>query len=94
MMFDWLVIGQVVPANPRRQTVRGHRECLCCRTEPCPITRIQIRGATQPHPGHGEVKMLGFPVKFADAPCRLRRPAPEIGDDTDAVLQGLGDSDG
>jgi len=38
--------------------------------------------------------MLGFPVKFADAPCRLRRPAPEIGGDTDAVLQGLGDSDG
>jgi crotonobetainyl-CoA:carnitine CoA-transferase CaiB-like acyl-CoA transferase len=47
-------------------------------------------GATQPHPGHGEVKMLGFPVKFADAPCRLRRPAPEIGGYTDAVLRGWG----
>jgi crotonobetainyl-CoA:carnitine CoA-transferase CaiB-like acyl-CoA transferase len=59
-----------------------------------PQVRDQEMGATQPHPGHGEVKMLGFPVKFADAPCRLRRPAPEIGGDTDAVLQGLGDSDG
>jgi crotonobetainyl-CoA:carnitine CoA-transferase CaiB-like acyl-CoA transferase len=45
---------------------------------------------TQPHPGHGDVKMLGFPVKFADAPCLLRRPAPEIGADTDAVLHELG----
>ena len=28
------------------------------------------------HPGHGEVRMLGFPVKFTEAPCRLRRPPP------------------
>ncbi|HEV8678681.1 MAG TPA: CoA transferase, partial [Stellaceae bacterium] len=45
---------------------------------------------TQPHPSHGDVKMLGFPVKFAEAPCLLRRPAPEIGADTDAVLHELG----
>jgi len=45
---------------------------------------------TQEHPGHGDVRMLGFPVKFAETPCRLRRPAPEIGGDTDAVLQELG----
>ena len=49
---------------------------------------------TQPHPGHGDVKMLGFPVKFAEAPCRLYRPAPEIGGDTDAVLRELGYSPG
>ncbi len=45
---------------------------------------------TQDHPGHGAVRMLGFPIKFAQAPCRLRRPAPEIGGDSDAVLRELG----
>jgi crotonobetainyl-CoA:carnitine CoA-transferase CaiB-like acyl-CoA transferase len=45
---------------------------------------------SQKHPGHGTVKMLGFPVKFAEAPCRLRRPAPELGADTEAILRELG----
>jgi CoA:oxalate CoA-transferase len=45
---------------------------------------------SQEHPGHGTVRMLGFPIKFAASPCTLRRPAPEIGADTDAVLQELG----
>jgi CoA:oxalate CoA-transferase len=42
------------------------------------------------HPGHGEVRMLGFPIKFTEAPCRLRRPAPDLGGDTGAVLSELG----
>jgi CoA:oxalate CoA-transferase len=42
------------------------------------------------HPGHGEVKMLGFPIKFADEPCRIRRPAPDLGADTDAILAQMG----
>ena len=41
---------------------------------------------SQDHPGHGTVQMLGV----AEAPCELRRPAPEIGADTDAVLAELG----
>lgn len=32
------------------------------------------------HPGRGAVRMLGFPMKFAKAPCELRRPAPELGE--------------
>jgi CoA:oxalate CoA-transferase len=50
----------------------------------------QQMAVTQHHPGHGDVRMLGFPVKFAEAPCALRRPAPEIGADTHAVLAELG----
>ncbi len=42
------------------------------------------------HPGHGEVSMLGFPIKFSEAPCRLRCPAPDLGADTEAVLAELG----
>ena len=42
------------------------------------------------HPGHGEVRMLGFPVKFTEAPCRLRSPAPDLGADTEAILGELG----
>ena len=42
------------------------------------------------HPGHGEVKMLGFPIKFSEAPCRIRRPAPDLGADTDAILSEIG----
>ena len=42
------------------------------------------------HPGHGVVRMLGFPLKFSEAPCRIRRPAPDLGADTDAVLREFG----
>jgi crotonobetainyl-CoA:carnitine CoA-transferase CaiB-like acyl-CoA transferase len=44
----------------------------------------------QDHPGHGAVRMLGFPIKFAEAPCALRLPTPEVGADTDAVLAEIG----
>ena len=47
------------------------------------------------HPGHGAVRMPGFPLKFAQAPCRVRRPAPGLGADTDEVLRevGVGDAE-
>lgn len=43
-----------------------------------------------PHPGHGTVRMLGFPIKQSiDAP-KLRRPAPDMGQHNTEVLADLG----
>jgi crotonobetainyl-CoA:carnitine CoA-transferase CaiB-like acyl-CoA transferase len=42
------------------------------------------------HPGHGPVRMTGFPMKFQQAPCRVRHPAPRLGGDTEEVLKELG----
>ena len=55
-----------------------------------PQVQDQQMVLSQAHPGHGVVKMLGFPIKFGEAPCRLRRPAPEVGGDTDAILHEFG----
>jgi crotonobetainyl-CoA:carnitine CoA-transferase CaiB-like acyl-CoA transferase len=43
----------------------------------------------QDHPGHGSVRMTGFPVKLSDTPAKLRRPAPDLGADTASVLAAL-----
>jgi CoA:oxalate CoA-transferase len=42
------------------------------------------------HPGHGPVRMTGFPVKLSATPAQLRRPAPGLGEHTDEVLDELG----
>jgi crotonobetainyl-CoA:carnitine CoA-transferase CaiB-like acyl-CoA transferase len=55
-----------------------------------PQVRDQQMALTIDHPGHGPVTMLGFPLKFAEAPCAVRRPAPDLGADTEAVLGELG----
>ena len=41
-------------------------------------------------PGHGMVRMLGFPIGFSDSPCRVRRPAPRPGEHSDEILAELG----
>jgi crotonobetainyl-CoA:carnitine CoA-transferase CaiB-like acyl-CoA transferase len=43
-----------------------------------------------PHPGHGTVRMTGFPMKFSETPLALRHPAPDLGAQTDAVLTDAG----
>jgi crotonobetainyl-CoA:carnitine CoA-transferase CaiB-like acyl-CoA transferase len=54
-----------------------------------PQTIDQEMAISVEHPGHGAVKMLGFPIKFTTAPCMVRRPAPDLGADTETVLQEL-----
>ncbi|MFP7570140.1 CaiB/BaiF CoA transferase family protein [Marivita sp. S2033] len=43
-----------------------------------------------PHPGHGDVKMLGFPIKQSVDGPKLRHPAPDVGAHAQAVLEELG----
>lgn len=41
------------------------------------------------HPGHGAVRMLGFPVKLSGTPCEVRLPAPGLGEHNEEVLGAL-----
>lgn len=41
-------------------------------------------------PGHGVVRMLGFPIKLSATPCRVQRPAPGLGEHSDEILTELG----
>lgn len=43
-----------------------------------------------PHPGHGMVKMTGFPVKFSETPLAVRHPVPDLGAQTGDVLAEAG----
>ncbi len=54
--------------------------------------QIQAQNMTMEveQPGHGTVQMLGFPMKFANTPCTVRRPAPDLGQHSDEVLAELG----
>jgi crotonobetainyl-CoA:carnitine CoA-transferase CaiB-like acyl-CoA transferase len=44
-------------------------------------------------PGHGPVRMLGFPVKLDGTPCTVRLPAPGLGVHTREILTDAGFSD-
>jgi CoA:oxalate CoA-transferase len=45
------------------------------------------------HPGYGTVRMLGFPIKFTEAPSRIRMPAPRQGEHTAEILEEIGYSE-
>lgn len=54
-----------------------------------PQVRAQEMVIEVPHPGHGTVRMLGFPVKLHGTPCEVRLPAPELGEHNDEILGPL-----
>jgi crotonobetainyl-CoA:carnitine CoA-transferase CaiB-like acyl-CoA transferase len=55
-----------------------------------PQTQHQQMRITIDHPQYGRLDVLGFPIKFSDEPCRVHRPPPALGADTDAILAELG----
>jgi len=55
-----------------------------------PQVRHQEMVIEAEHPGHGQVKMVGFPVKLSQTKCHVRRPAPKLGEHTEEILRGLG----
>ena len=55
-----------------------------------PQVQDQRMAIDVPHGGHGDVRMLGFPIKFAQAEARPVQPAPALGGDTRDVLLQFG----
>ena len=55
-----------------------------------PQTQHQQMRLTIEHPEHGRLDVLGFPIKFSDAPCQIHRPPPTLGVDNVAILGQLG----
>jgi crotonobetainyl-CoA:carnitine CoA-transferase CaiB-like acyl-CoA transferase len=42
------------------------------------------------HPKAGRIKQIGVPIKFSETPGEARTPAPDMGEHTEAILEGLG----
>lgn len=54
--------------------------------------QVEALGIAVPvtHPERGEIRLVGQPVELSRTPASVRTPIPEPGQDTDAILGGLG----
>jgi CoA:oxalate CoA-transferase len=92
------IVGGVLAANTTAHWV----EVLNAAGVPCgPVNSVaavfedpQIKAQEMvldvEHPGYGIVRMLGFPMKFSQSPCRVRQAAPRLGEHSDEILTELG----
>ncbi len=95
-------INAEINARTRTQTVAHWIEKLNAAGVPCsrvlaidevfddPQSRHQKMRVSIDHPQAGPIDVLGFPIKFTDDPCRMHRPPPALGADTEAILAELG----
>ncbi|MDT4838824.1 CaiB/BaiF CoA transferase family protein [Achromobacter agilis] len=101
-MLNRASIKAVIEARTRQESSRYWIERLNQYGVPCgqvlnlrevfddPQVADQDMAIDVPHPDGQQVRMLGFPIKFAESPCQARTPAPSLGGDTEAVLRELG----
>lgn len=68
----------------------------CCRVNDVagvfddPQVQSQNMAMNIAHPKHGDMTVLGFPMKFREAPCLVRTHPPDLGEHTDDLLAEIG----